>query len=390
MDWRYKHTVLALCTLAFFSTMVARLSVSPVVPAITADFEISNTVIGFALTGMWMAYALAQFPSGILGDRFGERSIILLSVGGTTLMSVLLALAPRFGVFVISVVALGAVAGLHYSVATTLLGRTFDNLGFAIGVHTSGSSAAGLIAPVAAAWIGVQFGWRPAVAFAAAIAAPIFVAFAWRVRPTEPRRPDQPIQERIRMGPLATILARPEIAFTVAIAALCAFVWQGTASFLPAFLVEHRGQSSTLAGVVFGLYFVVQSVAKPGVGALSDRYGRDIVIGGCMVTSVTGLGLFISVPGPVGVVGGVVLVGVGLTWAVAVEPRFIDNLSANERGGGFGLVRTVYLLIGSLGSVAVGLFADAFGWAVSFGMLMLLLALVAVGLTINWTLGLEY
>jgi MFS transporter, YNFM family, putative membrane transport protein len=390
MDWRYKHTVLALCTLAFFSTMVARLSVSPVVPAITADFEISNTVIGFALTGMWMAYALAQFPSGILGDRFGERSIILLSVGGTTLMSVLLALAPRFGVFVISVVALGAVAGLHYSVATTLLGRTFDNLGFAIGVHTSGSSAAGLIAPVAAAWIGVQFGWRPAVAFAAAIAAPIFVAFAWRVRPTEPRRPDQPIQERIRMGPLATILARPEIAFTVAIAALCAFVWQGTASFLPAFLVEHRGQSSTLAGVVFGLYFVVQSVAKPGVGALSDRYGRDIVIGGCMVTSVTGLGLFISVPGLVGVVGGVVLVGVGLTWAVAVEPRFIDNLSANERGGGFGLVRTVYLLIGSLGSVAVGLFADAFGWAVSFGMLMLLLALVAVGLTINWTLGLEY
>jgi MFS transporter, YNFM family, putative membrane transport protein len=390
MDWRYKHTVLALCTLAFFSTMVARLSVSPVVPAITADFEISNTVIGFALTGMWMAYALAQFPSGILGDRFGERSVILLSVGGTTLMSVLLALAPRFGVFVISVVALGAVAGLHYSVATTLLGRTFDNLGFAIGVHTSGSSAAGLIAPVAAAWIGVQFGWRPAVAFAAAIAAPIFVAFAWRVRPTEPRRPDQPIRERVRLGPLATILARPEIAFTVAIAALCAFVWQGTASFLPAFLVEHRGQSSTLAGVVFGLYFVVQSVAKPGVGALSDRYGRDIVIGGCMVTSVTGLGLFISVPGPVGVVGGVVLVGVGLTWAVAVEPRFIDNLSANERGGGFGLVRTVYLLIGSLGSVAVGLFADAFGWAVSFGMLMLLLALVVIGLTINWTLGLEY
>jgi MFS transporter, YNFM family, putative membrane transport protein len=390
MDWRYRHTVLTLCTLAFFSTMVARLSISPIVPAITADFEISNTVIGFALTGMWMAYALAQFPSGILGDRFGERSIILLSLGGTILMSVLLSLSPLFGMFVLSVIVLGAVAGLHYSVATTLLGRTFDNLGFAIGVHTSGSSAAGLIAPVGAAWIGVQFGWRPAVAFAAAIAAPIFVAFAWQVRPTEPRRPSQPIRERVRIGPLTTILARPEIAFTVAIAALCAFVWQGTASFLPAFLVEHRGQSSTLAGIVFASYFVVQSVAKPGVGALSDRYGRDIVIVGCMVTSVAGLGLFVSVPGIVGVIGGIVLVGVGLTWAVAVEPRFIDNLSANERGGGFGLVRTVYLLIGSLGSVAVGLFADAFGWNVSFGMLMTLLALVAAGLVINWAFGLEY
>lgn len=390
MRWRYKHTVLALCTLAFFSTMVARLAISPVVPAIVGDFEIGNTAIGTALTGMWMAYAATQFPSGILGDRFGERSIVMLSVGGTTVVSLLLALTPTFAAFTLSVIALGAVAGLHYSVATTLLDRTYENIGFAIGVHTIGSSAAGLAAPIAAAWIGVRYGWRPAVAVAAAVAAPIFVLFTWRVHPTEPLRPDQPLRERFQVGEVAPILRKPQIAFTVAIAALCAFAWQGTASFLPTFLVEHRGQSSTLSGVVFASYFVIQSVVKPGIGAASDRFGRDVTTVGCMIASVAGLALLVAVPGIVGVSGGTVLIGAGLSWAVAVEPRFIDNMPERERGAGFGLVRTVYLVIGSVGSVMVGFFADTFGWAASFGVLIGLLTLVAAMLSVNWAMGLEY
>ncbi|WP_226007064.1 MFS transporter [Natrinema salinisoli] len=390
MRWEYRHTVLTLCTFAFFATMVARLAVSPVVPAITDDFRIGNTVIGIALTGMWMAYALMQFPSGILADRFGERSIVLISVGGTTVMSLLLAVSPFYALFVLALIVLGGVAGLHYSAATTLLDRTYENLGFAIGVHTIGSSAAGLIAPVAVAWISVRYGWRPAVAFGAVIAAPIFLLFLWRVRPIEPHRPDQPLRERLELREVTAILGKPEIAFTVVIASVGAFVWQGTASFLPTFLVEHRGQSPTTAGVVFSAYFVVQSIVKPGIGAMSDRFGRDVTTFGCMVASVGGLALFVAVPGVVGIVGGVVLIANGLSWAVAVEPRFMDNMTDQERGAGFGLVRTTYLSVASLGSVAVGFFADTYGWAASFGMLMLLLSFVAVLLAVNWAFDLGY
>ena len=89
MSCYYRYTVLILCTFVFFATMVARLAISPIVPAITSDFQISNTAIRIALTGMWLAYALVQFPSGILGDRFGERIVILFALGGTAIMSVL-------------------------------------------------------------------------------------------------------------------------------------------------------------------------------------------------------------------------------------------------------------------------------------------------------------
>ena len=72
MRWEYRNTVLVLCTLAFFATMVARLVISPVVPDIETEFGTSSGMIGLALSGMWAAYALSQFPSGVLADRYGE------------------------------------------------------------------------------------------------------------------------------------------------------------------------------------------------------------------------------------------------------------------------------------------------------------------------------
>ncbi len=390
MVWAYRHTVLALCTVAFFATMVARLAISPVVPAINAEFAVSNTVIGVALSGMWLAYALSQFPSGVLGDRYGERAIILVAVGGTAVTSLLLALSPVFAAFVLFAVLLGGVAGLHYSVATALLTRTHDDIGTAIGIHTIGSPAAGLVAPIAAAWVGSQYGWRPAVAVGALVAVPVFALFALRVRPTEPRRPTQPMRERFDLAPVLSLLARPPILFTLLMATVGAFVWQSVASFLPTFLIEHRGQSATLAGVVFSAYFVVQGVVKVGVGAASDRYGREAATAGCMIAAAVGTVAFVAAPGLVGITLAVVLLGIGMSWAAAVEPRFIDYLTEEERSTGFGLVRTVYLVLGALGPVVVGLLADLAGWAVSFGALTGLLVLVFVLILLNRAFDLGY
>ncbi|WP_049924518.1 MFS transporter [Halopiger djelfimassiliensis] len=390
MRWRYQETVLTLCTLAFFATMVGRLAISPVVPQIIDAFDVSNSLIGVSLTGMWMAYFLSQFPSGILADRYGERPVVLVAVGGTAIASGFLALAPVFEGFVIGTVLLGAVAGLHYSVATTLLTRTYDEIGAAIGIHNSGGPAAGLVAPPIAVWIGVRYGWRPAVAIGTAVAIPVFVLFAWRVRPTAPRRPDQPMAERFELGPLLELLSRPQIAFPVCLAIAGAFVWQATSSFLPTFLVEYRGQSDELAGTVFAAYFVVQAVTQVGVGAVSDRYGRDFATAGCMVLATTGFVLLVVVSGVFALVAAVLLLGTGLGWGAALLPRFMDVLSESERGAGFGLVRTVYGFVGALGSVVTGLVADFFGWGVSFGVLAALLSLVFVALVVNWALSLGY
>lgn len=390
MHWSYRTSVLVLCMLAFFATYFARLAISPVVPLITADFEISNARIGLALTGMWLAYGLTQFPSGVLADRYGEKSVILVSVGGTALVSVFLALTPFFSTFVLFAVLLGAVAGLHYSVATTLLTRTYEDIGTAIGLHSLGAPLGGLLAPILAAWVGVTYGWRFAVALSAVIALPVFVLFAWGVRSTEPRRPDRRMRDQFRIAPVIELLSRPQIAFTVFVAVVATFVINGLISFLPTFLVEQHAYSPTVAGVAFSMYFVVRGGSQVGIGAISDHFGRDAVLAGCLVVGAVGIALLVVGSGLLAIGVAVALTGVGASYFPALDPRFLDNISETDRGAEFGLVRTVYVVVSATGSMGVGLFADQFGWVISFSILVALLCIAVVALCSNWVLGLGY
>lgn len=386
--WEYQTTVVVLCTLAFFATMVARLVISPVVPDVVDAFGSSNSVIGLALTGLWMAYACAQFPSGVLAGRYGERAIILAAIGLTAVASAFLALSPSMPVFIVLTIVLGIVAGLHYSVATTLLTSEFDNVGTAIGLHNSGAPLAGLLAPIVAAAVSAWIDWRVSIALGALVALPIFALFAANVRPTEPRRPDQPLSERFALGPVVQLLSRPQIAFTALLAILCEFVWQATASFLPTFLIAHLGYSTGLASALFSVYFVVHGLTQPGIGALSDRFGREVVTAVCAAFGIGGYGLLIAGPSLGITLLAILLVGTGMSWSAALLPRFMDNLSAEERSAGFGLVRTTYMVISATGSAVVGAIADLVGWSAAFGVFVVFLSLVCVALIVNRVFGL--
>lgn len=390
MQWRYRETVLALCTLAFFVTMVGRLAISPVLPEVVEAFSVSNSAVGLSLTGMWLAYGLAQYPSGILADRYGERKIILIAVGGSAVAALAVSLSPVFALFFAATILLGAVAGLHYSVATTLLARTYDNVGTAVGVHSSGATVAGLLTPIVVTWIAVRFGWRIAIVVVAFVGIPAAVLFALKIRPTEPRRPETLLRDRFQFSATRELLSRPPIAFTLIIAIVGEFAWQGTASFLPTFLIEHRGASTTLAGALFSVYFVVQGVAQIGVGIISDRIGRDWTLAGCMLAGVVGFGTLVRMPGILPIILGVTFVGIAMSFGSALMPRFLREFSEEERNTGFGLVRTVYMIVASLGSVVVGLFADLFGWDVSFGFLAAALTVIFLTLSINRIFELGY
>lgn len=145
--------LLVVVTFSMFSTMVARLAISPVVPDIIDSFDVSSSAIGLALTGMWAGYSLTQFPSGILADRVGEYHVILASLALTSVASVLVAISPSYILFVIFTIVLGAVAGLYFSPATSLLTAAFDETGQPLGIHSAGGPIGGLVTPIITAAI---------------------------------------------------------------------------------------------------------------------------------------------------------------------------------------------------------------------------------------------
>jgi MFS family permease len=154
--------------------------------------------------------------------------------------------------------------------------------------------------------------------------------------------------------------------------------------------VEHREFTPTLAGVVFSVYFVVRGVVQIGIGSLSDRYGRDFALATCLSASALGLTLLVVGPDVRAAAIGILLIGLGGSYFPALDPRFLDQLSEAEQGTGFGLVRTIYVVLGATGSVSVGLFADVVSWPGAF---LLLAGLSFVGvsaLSVNWALDLGY
>lgn len=386
----YQSTVLLLCTLAFFVTAFARLALSPLVPLITTDLEISNAGIGIALSGMWAAYSLTQLPSGLLADRYGERSIILVALAGTGLTSVMVAFAPVFVVFVFGAVLLGAVGGLHYSAATALLSRTYKNTGMAIGIHNIGMPAGGLIAPVLASWVGVRYGWRPATVLVLALAIPIGLLFARYVRSREPAYPDTPIRNRLEWNRLVRILTPPPVQFSVVIGIVGMFISIGLFTFLPTFLVEHADYQPTVAGAIFTAFFVVLVPLQVVVGHVSDRIGHDRMLAVCFFAGFAGVVLLIFESKFISLTGSILLIAISSSSIPVVDSRLVDSLSGDDVGTEFGLPRTIYGILGGFGSVIVGFLADAFSWTTSFGFLAGISLAVAVLIWVNDALSLGY
>lgn len=388
MNWRYRHTVLALAVFANFSQFGSRLVLSPVVPQVIETFGASKSTIGLALTGMWAIYALLQFPSGVLGDRFGERTVILASLGLMGVGSLLLAASPTFTLFALFALVLGAGTGLYFSVASSLLTKLYRNTGQVLSLHTAGGSLAGLVVPVLAAFLAVRYGWRTAVLLGAAMALPAFGLFFLRARRTAPASPDTPMRNRFQPRRVAALLARPEVAFTTGISFITTFSFQAYASFFPTFLIEFHGLSTQRAGVAFGAVFLLSTIVQPVVGRLSDRVSRDTVLTGCFLVTVVGLGTVLSAGTVVAVALGVGVLGVGMSWFGVLQARFMDLFDDAERGGGFGLVRTVFIFLGSFGSVVTGTLADVSGWPAAYGTVVVLLAVAAAALVGNRVLRL--
>lgn len=385
MTSRYAYTVLVLVVAANFTQVGSRLMIGAVVPDVMGTFTVSKSVVGLALSGMWATYAAFQFPSGVLGDRFGERTVIVAALVLTGIGGFLIAIAPTFVLFGLFAVFLGAGAGLFFPVATGLLTDMFENTGQAVGVLTAGGAFSGLIAPVVAASVAVQYGWRAALALIVVATFVVVAVFAWRVRPDgdqSDRAYDWPTPARVR-----SLLFQPSILYSAGVATVAVFTFQSVTSFLPTFFIEFHGFSTQTAGIAYGGVFLLAALAQPVAGRLSDIVGRDSILSINTLAAALGLGLLLFASPRIGAVLAVASLGIGLSWAGVMQVRIIDHLPEDDQNVGFGVVRTSYMFLGALGSMITGSIAEFLGWRAAFGVIIVLLLLAATSLLGNRLLG---
>ena len=129
-----------LLILAWAANFVIRIGFSALLPSIIDELSLSYTRAGLLASAFFYAYVLMQIPSGLLGDRFGRRRILLIGLVGGALAAGLTGLAGSFVTLFLARALTGAFQGSLFSNDRAIIATVTppERIGLGQGVSFSG------------------------------------------------------------------------------------------------------------------------------------------------------------------------------------------------------------------------------------------------------------
>lgn len=384
----YPRLALGLCSLGWFFVQGVRLMIPPLALPIKESLALSNAGFGIAVTVLWATYALLQFPGGLAADSLGFRTTLVVSsvvtAGGFALMGV----SFGIGVFLVAAAVIGIGLGLSFVSSRTLPSTLYgDNKGRALGVTTAAGDVGGVLAPlIGSVVIAAALPWRGVFLSAAVGVVVLAVAFHAVVR--GPYRSKLPDLRTTTAHAVGQITGR-EITLVIVAYSLFALAWQGTVAFIPLYMFEAKGLTIGTANLLLSAFFLVGVAVKPTAGWLSDIVGRHVLSVGSLVGAGLTLGalaLFVSARTPV-IVTVILFSATLLTFPPVTQAYLLDAFDDESQGSSFGMTRTVYVFIGSMGPAFVGIVSESFGYDAAFTAIAAGLLVGAVVLHLAVTLG---
>ena len=352
--------ILTAVAAGWFLSIGVRMIYPVMLPYLRTAYELDLTAAGLLLTVLFLAYALGQFPGGMLADRFGERFTLTASAVISAVTLTLVVTANSAVVLFAATALFGFGTALYAVGRYTVLPRLYtDRLGAANGVTAASQDAGQSILPPVASVIAAVFLWQVGFGFAI----PLFLLSAvvlWAVVPprSSSASDDDSGLSRDDLSVLLSVFRQPSVVYATAVLIVGLFVWQAFTSFYPTYLIEVKELSTTVASFLFGTFFALGILIKPLAGGAYDRFGirRSLTIvasgptiGLIVLPYVDDLWILILITA---------FVSTLLGFATVVEPSLLHSLPEEIRGTGFGILRSIGFTIGATSPVLFGAAAD--------------------------------
>ena len=328
-------------------------------PSLRRSFDLDLATAGLLVTFIWLGSAIGQLPSGMLADRFSERSVMVSSTLVVSGALIAVVFAPTASVLFAATGVVGLGLSLYPIARITILTEIYpDRLGSALGVTMATGDLGQTVLPPFAGVLAAALAWQ--VGFAFVIPFLLLLALVlWITLPNPtPQESDGEGLSRERARYVLGELNDPALIFMTVVLFLFIFIWQTFSAFYPTYLAEQKGLSPSLAGGLFGLFFAFGVVVKPLAGSAYDRVGMRTSLAVALVGPVFGLFLLPAVDGFWPLVGITALVSTMLGTG-AITQSYLSELFADDmRGTGLGIVRTTAATLGAAGPVVFGAIAD--------------------------------
>lgn len=378
----YSGRVLFLILFGTTAAFVGRNIFGPLLPSIIEDLGITSQSAGYALSTMWVAIALAQYPGGKLSDQLSYKTVL---VGAMALLAagfVILLQSSTFAGLVAGLVVMGVGGGLFSPSSYAQLAALFEERrGQAFGLYTAsidvGSALSGAVAIAAIAVASWRLSFLPVALALACVVVAMHVLHRGQYE-------FDVGSVRLEVRQTVTHLLQ-DVRVRVALVAyiLMGLIFQAVLGFLPAFLQFAKGFPGTLANNLFVAFFVVGAVVRVVAGYLGDRFRYLTVAAGAAFVASGGLiVLYVSESMPV-IGAGSALLATGITgFPTVMNAYLMDRFPDGSMGGDYGAARSILILFGATGPAYVGYLADSYGYELAF--VALLPCSLAAGLLVLW------
>lgn len=249
------------------------------------DLGLSGAQFGLLSTSGRVTSGATTMVAGYLGDRFANRSgiMLMLSLSMMGISYFLLGSAPNFYLMLAAMLLVGIGPSLYHSPAIASLSRKFpDKRSFAISLHGTGGSIGEVVGPVLTGGLitgtyFVAFEWRETLQISV-LPALIFGLLIYLMMRNIPTVSAETHSLADYFASLLALLSRRAMIALVVITALRSMGQGAIMAFLPVYLLEDQGISAVVIGLFMASIQFVGILAQPAMGFLADNFGHKMVL----------------------------------------------------------------------------------------------------------------
>ena len=364
---RYRWAVLAAGTAAQTGAAIFGIGLPVIAPALQDEYGLSISEVGLLLAAPWIGGTLTLLPWGIAADRFGERAVLAVGLGGSAVVLAASAYAQSFE----DLMGLLAVAGAAGSSVQSASGRAVmhwfdaDERGLALGIRQTSIPLGGLIAALTLPAVTSAGGTEAAFLYlaAASAAGAIVGAIVLRGRGEVDVVEADSLVRTLRDARLWRICMGSSIYLYAQVAVI---------GFGVLFLHDQHHLSEQEAALVFAASQVFAAALRIGLGRWSDRLGVRVVplrrVGLAIVLAMLVTALLAR--GPLWLLVPVLALGGGLTmaWNGLAFTTAAELAGAARSGAAIGFQQTVLSGFGIAAPVLFAATVSHGSWTLAFGL----------------------
>jgi MFS family permease len=282
--------IIGVVSAAHFVSHYYILILAPLFPFVRAEYGVSYTQLGLALTVFNVVTALSQTPAGFLVDRFGPRVLLTagLVIGATAF--VIAGVVDSFWLLVAMFALAGIGNAVYHPADYSMLSHHVpgDRIGQAFSVHTFAGMLGSAVAPVTLLMMQNMWGWRGAFIGAGALGLGVAAILAM-MREEAPVAAPKPREDAGAPVGWKLLLSAP-ILLNLVFFALLALISGGIYNYSVVALQAMNGTPVAAGNAALTAYLLLSSAGVLLGGLVvtrTSRHGAVAISGLILMTALT-------------------------------------------------------------------------------------------------------